>query len=317
MNLVQAPSLGRFAEGRLASLGASREQSVGGRRELPESARCIIGSDPHRVRVEMEVGLLELPGLVVLEQADRSMRAFGLQENGDVDNVLVSVAWRHDARGMRGDALAMGLGGHPELCIEPLRGKLESAVAQIPEVEAELTRLNRDYEEHKSKYKELVDRREQASISRERNIRTDQIKFRILDPPRVPGSPTGPSRTLLLAVSLVGGIGAGVVFALLLGHFSDAVSDPDQLRQSFGLPILGIVSTMDSFKNHSLRVARSSGFFAGIAMLFVVFAGLVIVERQSGLSNLRSNAHVIAAYKGVGEASGRLKTVIAELIERI
>jgi hypothetical protein len=52
-------------------------------------------------------------------------------------------------------------------------------------------------------------------------------------------------------------------------------------------------------------------------MLFVVFAGLVIVERQSGLENLRSNEHINAAYEGVGAASSKLKAVIAELIERI
>jgi polysaccharide chain length determinant protein (PEP-CTERM system associated) len=196
-------------------------------------------------------------------------------------------------------------------------GELESAVVQIPEVEAELTRLNRDYEVLRSKYQDLVNRREQANISRERDIRSRDIKFRILEPPRVPGSPTGPSRSLLLAVSLVGGIGAGVVFALLLGLLSDAVSDPEQLRKSFGLPILGMVSTIDNFKNHSLRVAQLSAFFAGIAMLFVVFAGLVMVERQSGLANLRSNEHINAAYEGVGAASGKLKAVIAELIERI
>ena len=196
-------------------------------------------------------------------------------------------------------------------------GRLESAVAQIPKVEAELTRLNRDYEVLRLKYQDLVNRREQASISRERATRTDDIQFRVLDPPRVPGSPTGPSRSLLLAVSLVGGIGAGVVFALLLGLLSDAVSDPEQLRQSFGLPILGMVSTIDNFKNHSLRVAQLSAFFAGISMLFVVFAGLVIVERQSGLANLRSNEHINAAYEGIGAASSKLKAVIGELIERL
>ena len=60
---------------------------------------------------------------------------------------------------------------------------LESVVAQIPEVEAELSRLNRDYEVLKSKYQDLVNRREQASISRERDIRSNNIKFRVLNPP--------------------------------------------------------------------------------------------------------------------------------------
>ena len=196
-------------------------------------------------------------------------------------------------------------------------GKLELALARIPEVQAELTRLNRDYEVLRSNYGELVGRREQAKLSRERDIRADDIKFRILDPPRVPGSPIGPSRSLLLAVTLLGGIGAGVVFALLLGLLGDTVSDPEQLRQAFGLPILGMVSIIDSFKNRGLRVAQSSAFFGALALLFVVFAGLITVERQAGLASLASNKHINAAYEGVGTASGKLRAVIAELIERI
>ncbi len=194
---------------------------------------------------------------------------------------------------------------------------LDRTVAQIPEVEAELTRLNRDYEVLKLKNFELLGRREQARISGERDIRVDDIKFRVLEPPRVPGSPTGPSRSLLLLVSLFGGIGAGTVFALLLGLLSNAVTDPEQLRESFGLPILGTVSTIDSFKHHSLRLAQTSAFFTGLALLFVTFAGLVMIERESGLANLASNKHINAAYEQVGAASGRLKSVIAEVIDRI
>ena len=198
-----------------------------------------------------------------------------------------------------------------------LSAGMEQCQDPAPTVEAELTRLNRDYDGLRSKYRDLVNRREQASISRERDIRTDNVKFLILEPPRVPSSPTGPSRSLLLLISLAGGIGAGMAFALLLGLLSDAVLDPEQLKKSFGLPVLGMVSIIDNFKDHSLRVARSTAFFAGLALLFVVFSGLLTVERQSGLASLASNKHINAAYEGVGAASGKLKATIAELIERI
>ena len=42
-----------------------------------------------------------------------------------------------------------------------------------------------------------------------------------------------------------------------------------------------------------------------------------MIERQSGLANLASNKHINAAYEQVGAASGRLKSVIAEVIGRI
>ena len=195
--------------------------------------------------------------------------------------------------------------------------ELERALSQIPATEAELTKLNRDYDVLKSQFTDLVGRREQASISRDSYSRDNDIKFRILEPPRVPGSPAGPSRSLLLMISLFGGMGAGVVFALLLGVINEAASDPKQLRQWFGLPILGTVSIVDNFRHHSLRVAQSSAFFGCFALLFVAFAGLMMVERQSGLASLASNRYVNSAYEEVRDAPGKLKAVITQAIGRI
>ena len=195
--------------------------------------------------------------------------------------------------------------------------ELERALSEIPATEAELTKLNRDYDVLKSQFTDLVNRREQASISRESYSRDSDVKFRILESPRVPGSPAGPSRSLLLMISLFGGMGAGVVFALLLGIINEAASDPKQLQQWFGLPILGTVSTIDNFRHHSLRVAQSSAFFGCFALLFVAFAGLMMVERQSGLASLASNRYVNSAYEGVRDAPGKLKAVITQAIGRI
>ena len=62
--------------------------------------------------------------------------------------------------------------------------QLKKMVDTVPEVEAELARLNRDYEITRTRYRELVERRETAKLS-ESAERQGSVKFQIIDPPTV------------------------------------------------------------------------------------------------------------------------------------
>ena len=59
-------------------------------------------------------------------------------------------------------------------------------VNSIPEIEAELSRLNRDYEVNKQQYDTLLQRLESAKISQSADQNTENVKFRIIEPPTVP-----------------------------------------------------------------------------------------------------------------------------------
>ena len=63
----------------------------------------------------------------------------------------------------------------------------------MPEVEAELARLNRDYEITRTRYLELVERRETAKLS-ESAEKQGVVKFQIIDPPTVGFEPVAPNR---------------------------------------------------------------------------------------------------------------------------
>lgn len=75
--------------------------------------------------------------------------------------------------------------------------ELEDKVHLVPEVEAQLVSLNRGYDITKSKYNELLTRREQARLSQEADLTTDDIQFKVIDPPRKPLEPSGPNRPIL------------------------------------------------------------------------------------------------------------------------
>ena len=118
---------------------------------------------------------------------------------------------------------------------------LKRLVDSVPEVEAELVRLNRDYEITRTRYLELVERRETAKLS-ESADKQGIVKFQILDPPAVGFEPVAPNRVPMLLAVLIAGLGAGGALAWLLNQLRPVYQNVRVLADTTGLPVLGYVS---------------------------------------------------------------------------
>lgn len=195
--------------------------------------------------------------------------------------------------------------------------KLEAFAAQIPIVEAELAKLNRNYDVMRLKHAELVTRREQARLAQNRGSRAQTVRFKVVDPPRLSTLPNGPQRYILLSVVLVFGIGAGATFAWVLGLANETFSDATQLRKAFSLPVLGTVSPVGSLKGRSWRAVKSSAFAGVLVLLFGSYGGLVVVDRSMGLENLASSEQVTAVYQQLERLQARVTTAILVLAGRL
>jgi len=152
-------------------------------------------------------------------------------------------------------------------------GGLRSRMDAIPQVEAELSQLNRDYQVNKAQYDQLLQRLESARISQRADQSTGDVKFRVIDPPTVPVVPSGPERTLLSALVLLASIGAGLGFALLLQQIRPVFSTKDTLRQVTGLPVLGSVTAavLQSFVPwYRRQTALVGGAIAALVAAFLL-----------------------------------------------
>ena len=78
--------------------------------------------------------------------------------------------------------------------LEKRHAQLLAAARMQPELEAELTQLNRDYEIQKKQYENLVTRRESAAISGEMDATAGVADFRVIDPPISRAEPVAPNR---------------------------------------------------------------------------------------------------------------------------
>ncbi len=157
--------------------------------------------------------------------------------------------------------------------------QLNSQVDTIPEVEAKFAELNRDYDQYKSLYDELLLRRERERLGTVGEQR-DVVSFNIIDPPAASLVPVSPRRFLLLFAVLVAGLGAGGAVAFGLHQLKPVFHDSRSLQRITGRPVLGVVSMtwLERYKVKS-RVDISSFAVAGIA-LFSVFVLAVLLKNQ-------------------------------------
>lgn len=161
--------------------------------------------------------------------------------------------------------------------VAQLQGKrngLMQAVDRIPQIEAEYTQLTRDYGVLRDNYTQLLNRRETASISSEVESKTDTVEFRVVDPPRVPNTPAWPNRPLFVSLVPLGGLGAGIAIAFLLGQLRPSVESRKQIRELTEYPLLGMVTRVET---EAVR-HRNRRLSLVFATLVVALAGAYLVQ---------------------------------------
>jgi polysaccharide chain length determinant protein (PEP-CTERM system associated) len=157
-------------------------------------------------------------------------------------------------------------------------GDLRSKVNTVPEVEAELARLNRDYEVNKQQYQELTQRRETASLS-ENADRSGTVNFETIEPPSAPIDPISPNRVLLLAAVLVAGLGLAAAVSWLLNQLNPVFHSVKALSSLTGLTVLAAVSRTWEERHRVQRRSELLKFSAAAGLLVVVF-GVVLLTQQ-------------------------------------
>jgi polysaccharide chain length determinant protein (PEP-CTERM system associated) len=154
--------------------------------------------------------------------------------------------------------------------IADLRGLMNTA----PEVEAEYTRLNRDYDVTKQQYQALVDRLNRTKLGQEAEA-TGIVKLEVIDPPTSSFTPVAPKRLPLLIGALLLALGAGGGCAYLLHVLRPVYLNARQLNGITGLPVLGVVSMLWLDK-HRVEEKRQTLVYAGAAAALLCVAAVIL-----------------------------------------
>jgi polysaccharide chain length determinant protein (PEP-CTERM system associated) len=162
--------------------------------------------------------------------------------------------------------------------------RIQEQLKVAPQLEAELAQLNRDYQINQKNYADLVSRRESAMMSGQLENTSSVAEFRVIDPPRVSPKPVAPNRVLLMPMTLLAALGAGLGMAFLMSQIRPVFFDGAALRQLTQLPLLGVVELMpsDAFRQRESRSFKR--FIAALLALVLLYAGgMLALSYLSGL----------------------------------
>ncbi|MBI2278433.1 MAG: chain length-determining protein [Dechloromonas sp.] len=151
-----------------------------------------------------------------------------------------------------------------------------------PQLEAEYTQLNRDYDINKKNYEQLVSRRESAELTGDLDAAGSVADFRLIDPPRASSNPVAPNRLLLLPLGLLLGLAAGLFTAFVASQIRPVFFEGKSLRDVTGLPVLGTVSLISNETRRIKERASLRRFVAATAGLVVAYgAGIAALTLLS------------------------------------
>ena len=159
-------------------------------------------------------------------------------------------------------------------------------------IETEMQNLDRDYSVVKSNYMKLIESREQAAMTEKADISQGVLRFKIVDAPSKPLTPSSPNRRIFNSLVLVGGAGIGFVLAFLLYFIRPTFMSTRQVRMVTGLPVLGSVAVQaqESEKSNRINLILFWSLVLGLllAYLFIIsnFISCNIIPRT--IMNLRN-----------------------------
>ncbi|WP_341676080.1 XrtA system polysaccharide chain length determinant [Niveibacterium sp. SC-1] len=162
---------------------------------------------------------------------------------------------------------------------------IKASSRMLPEREAEYAQLNRDYDVNKRNYESLVSRREAANMSVEMESSTGVAEFRLIDPPAVPSKPAAPNRALLMPLAGLVALMIGALASFVAWQVRPVFFEAKSLRESTGLPVLGVVSrTANTALLRRKRIGKVffAGAVSGLVGMFALMTVAVMLRAFAG-----------------------------------
>ena len=172
---------------------------------------------------------------------------------------------------------------------------LERRIRLVPEVEAKMKKLTRDYEVIKKNYEVLRTRLESARISADRDEGGNRVNFRIIEAASMPALPSGPPRAMLLVAVLLASLAAGVAITALLAVTQVTYGSVHHLKRDFPNNVIGVISVVADEEGRRRERREifllSAGSTASLLAMFI----LLYLESRYGLPEVLALAWGLCA----------------------
>jgi polysaccharide biosynthesis transport protein len=156
------------------------------------------------------------------------------------------------------------------------RAAYENRLARSPEVERDLSALEREYEAKLAQFREIQGKLESALLAETLEIEERGERFALIDPPKVPQDPVSPNRTGIMLLGLVVALGAGLGLATLVDSMDTTVRGAQDIVELFRTPPIASIMYLETAEDVRRRHMRTA-MLAGAAVASVAVVAVIIV----------------------------------------
>ena len=165
----------------------------------------------------------------------------------------------------------------------------QQRVENTPQREQELMTLSRDYETIKQSYESMMERKINAEIAENLEVRQKSEQFRILDPANHPRSPVRPNRMKFVFMGIALGLGIGGGLAFGAEYLDRSFRTVEEVKDYFSIPLLGAVpalATSEELRRRKIRKLALASFGMGFFLTAVVGVHFFVARLDTILMSL-------------------------------
>jgi polysaccharide chain length determinant protein (PEP-CTERM system associated) len=153
-----------------------------------------------------------------------------------------------------------------------LMDRERATLDRINDVEAEIAELTRDYDVNREIYQNLLEQRENARISMNIDLENQGLTLKIQEPASIPVSPQGLRFSHILIGGLLLSIAIPIAIVFGLTIVDAKVRTEARIQDTFEIPILASVYTLDSPEAKKKNLIKSSFFVISLIIMWSLYS---------------------------------------------
>ena len=121
------------------------------------------------------------------------------------------------------------------------RHEVQGTLGRMPKEQEEWSKLQRDRTVYQKIYDDLLQKLENARVSKDLEVTDKAATFRVIDPAILPHAPVRPDRVLLILAGIALGAASGIGVAFMLENLDNSYKDEESIESALKLPVLASI----------------------------------------------------------------------------
>lgn len=151
--------------------------------------------------------------------------------------------------------------------IQAALAELETTIQATPQNEMILLGLERELANLQRQHTEAATRLGQAQVGERIEITSRGERFTLIEPPTQPGRPVRPKRVLIAGAGVVGGLGLGLGFVLLLELLNRSIRRPADITHGLGIQPFATVPYIRTRAESRFKIGVVSAILAVVLVV--------------------------------------------------